>query len=700
MIAGWQRSEAFKMELYILLAGVEIGPLTERQVRAYLHDGLISETDLSRRNGLGDWESVTELLAHLSAEAPASVTSPTPVSPAEPSSALDVLADSEPAYPLLSSSAAPDTIFPETSPLPKSSPAPRTRTRRKPSKLVIQPRTPLPDPAPVAKSEPEEPVAITSPYSVESLPTSDSPPYPDIGREETVPANSSADPADFQQPEPFSEHTPSESHPVVSPLPALHARRKKKTFRQKHSVLIYALPALGLLIALPVCAWLFSGSKQTPFAAPSPDLSAPGAATKNEEDLILASNPQTADAFAKRGMVRKKRGMVDAALDDFNQAVRLDPKYLAAYYGRGQARLNKGDWEAAISNFDQVLDLDPRYANAFNDRAYARQNLGDLDGALTDYDQALAIDPKIAVAYYNRGMIELQRGKPGSAVLDFNHTLDLNPEMAYAYFNRGNAKNADGNLDGAIADYTQALILDSKIASAYSNRGFARQSKGDLNGAIADYTQALAINPNLPVAFYNRALARLALGDLDGAIADSTKAIELNPRDATSYCNRGLALLGKGQLDQAAQDLHTFCQQAPQDPDADAARLYLWLIATEQNPRGNADDTLADALLNNWNSPSDSLTTTIARFLLNRVGESDLFAATDSSDPIQSEVQQGKALYFAGMKHLFMGDQATAVTDFRKVLQCDKKDFCEYLFAQEQLRALGESLTPPATPSR
>jgi lipoprotein NlpI len=270
--------------------------------------------------------------------------------------------------------------------------------------------------------------------------------------------------------------------------------------------------------------------------------------------------------------------------------------------------------------------------------------------------------------------------------------------MAVAYYNRGNAKNTEGNLDGAIADYTQALVLNPKIALAYCNRGFARQSKGDPDGALADYAQAVALNPKMAVAFYNRGLIKEQKGDLDGAVADSTRAIDLDPKNAQAYCNRGLARLGKGNLDGALADLKKFCELVPRDSGADAARLYIWLISTEENPKGNADQELSTSLQNDWNSPPEDLTSKIAAFLLGHINENDLIANAASPDPSRAPGQYCKAWYFAGMKRLLAGDMTAAATDFQKCVATDQKNFCEYIFAQAELQAPGRSRAIPAKP--
>ena len=185
-------------------------------------------------------------------------------------------------------------------------------------------------------------------------------------------------------------------------------------------------------------------------------------------------------------------------------------------------------------------------------------------------------------------------------------------------------------------------------------------------------------------------------GDLDDAIADSTKSLELQPKDPLSYCNRGLALLGKGDLSGALSDLRNFVQLAPRDGEADYARLYIWLIVTRQNPKAHADQELSDSILNDWNSTPEDLSTKIARYLLGHFSEANLIAAAASPDPIQDQGQHCKVWYFIGMKQLLSGEKPSAIESFRKALVTDKKDFCEYTFAQEELKSLGQDLPAAA----
>ena len=51
-------------------------------------------------------------------------------------------------------------------------------------------------------------------------------------------------------------------------------------------------------------------------------------------------------------------GKLDAALRDYNEAIRLKPNYNTAYKNRGHAHKAKGNRNAAIRDFQRYLNLD------------------------------------------------------------------------------------------------------------------------------------------------------------------------------------------------------------------------------------------------------------------------------------------------------------------------------------------------------
>ena len=56
----------------------------------------------------------------------------------------------------------------------------------------------------------------------------------------------------------------------------------------------------------------------------------------------------------------------DRAIDDYDQAIRLDPQFANAYNNRGIAYDSKGEHDRAIVDLVQGLRLLPKYAGALN----------------------------------------------------------------------------------------------------------------------------------------------------------------------------------------------------------------------------------------------------------------------------------------------------------------------------------------------
>jgi protein O-mannosyl-transferase len=90
---------------------------------------------------------------------------------------------------------------------------------------------------------------------------------------------------------------------------------------------------------------------------------------KNSVSLwtYVIDNDRAKDPFAYdyRGMVFYKAGLLDKAIDDFDEAIALDPQYAKAYYNRGSVFDDKGEFDMAIADYKMTIALDPLYYEAY-----------------------------------------------------------------------------------------------------------------------------------------------------------------------------------------------------------------------------------------------------------------------------------------------------------------------------------------------
>ena len=122
------------------------------------------------------------------------------------------------------------------------------------------------------------------------------------------------------------------------------------------------------------------------------------------------------------------------------QAGKLKGKRLAfTFSNRGVAYYERGEYDRAIQDFGQAIELNPKYALAFNNRCAAYHDKGEFDRAIQDCNQALKLNPKYADAFFNRGLSFQGKSQYDRAIQDYNLAIKFDPKYADALFNRGNS---------------------------------------------------------------------------------------------------------------------------------------------------------------------------------------------------------------------------------------------------------------------
>ena len=81
-----------------------------------------------------------------------------------------------------------------------------------------------------------------------------------------------------------------------------------------------------------------------------------------------------------------------------------------ACYLRGVTALDKGDNDAAIAQFTEAIRLDPRLAAAYADRARAHGRKNELEKTIGDCNKAIRLEPDMSSAYACRGRRLVKNG--------------------------------------------------------------------------------------------------------------------------------------------------------------------------------------------------------------------------------------------------------------------------------------------------
>jgi tetratricopeptide (TPR) repeat protein len=360
------------------------------------------------------------------------------------------------------------------------------------------------------------------------------------------------------------------------------------------------------------------------------------------------SQAQLGYALRLRGFAYTRKGEYDQAIQDFDQALRLNPNDAATLVGRGAAYFGKKQLERAIQDFDEANRLAPNGADPIRSRGLAYAAKGESDRAIQDFDQALRLNPNDAVAFRYRGLAYGKKGELDRAIQDFDQALRLNPNDAEIFFSRGDAYARMGQPDRAIQDYDQALRLNPNAAATFGSRGNAYARKRLYAQAIQNFDQAIRLAPNDARAYRNRARARFNKGEYQAAIPDFAEAVRLEPRTLYNM-------------------------------------LYLYLAESRvgQNGRENLARHSERLGLGSWPGPVVSL------YLGNLTPDAVLRVVANTPDPNEQRERECEASYYVGQYLLLQGRQDEAVTMFRAAIATGVADFGEYGDAQAELQRLG-----------
>jgi|ERR1700730_868053 len=200
-------------------------------------------------------------------------------------------------------------------------------------------------------------------------------------------------------------------------------------------------------------------------------------------------------AYVSRGLAKVKKSELGAAIEDFNEAIRLDPNYIAALINRGVAYGLMGQIDRAIEDYTRAIKLDPNSIQAYFDRGFAYSNAGDYRSAVEDYSQVILLDPKNFGAFNNRCNVQNMRRDYDSAIQDCSKAIELNPGMPNGFIGRAGAYASKKDYDRAIEDYTKAISSDP-TAHGRSRRAVARNHIMEITAArLKTWTRRSSLMP-------------------------------------------------------------------------------------------------------------------------------------------------------------------------------------------------------------
>lgn len=180
--------------------------------------------------------------------------------------------------------------------------------------------------------------------------------------------------------------------------------------------------------------------------------------------------------------------LLDKAIIEFKEAVRLNPKYVEAYYDLGLAYKTRGKDEQALASFKKAIEIKPDSTDAYMQSGDIYYKKKDYTNALLEYKRIVEIEPKKITAYTAIGKIYVEMKDYSSAISYLKKGLQHDPEHLDLHFYLGNAYYGLKMYDNAISEYKIILkerpeegIVYYRLGLAYKEKGFSDLAEGAFN---------------------------------------------------------------------------------------------------------------------------------------------------------------------------------------------------------------------------
>ena len=245
----------------------------------------------------------------------------------------------------------------------------------------------------------------------------------------------------------------------------------------------------------------------------------------------------------------------------FGRAAALEPGMAKAWNNRGNVYYSQGNLDAAEDDYTEAVEADPRYAPAWRNRSVLYEKQGEFFDAIADAQAYLRLVPgdsreKQRLARLKQKLAE-RRAKTAQAF-----------RLAQA----GRAALKKRQYNQALGYLNQALLLDALSASAtarvYSSQGNCWYKLGRYQKAAQSYGRAIKASPWFAGAYRDLGITYMRLKNYRAAAANCSVAIKLNPKLALAWYHRGLAWWSLDDRARAVSDLTHYLQMQPNDQDA------------------------------------------------------------------------------------------------------------------------------------
>jgi len=285
---------------------------------------------------------------------------------------------------------------------------------------------------------------------------------------------------------------------------------------------------------------------------------------------------QLGEAYRLKYVADQNPRWLTEAEANAGKAVELDSQIPAAYVTLGRVHDATGKHDLALQEFQQALHLDPLNSPALSGLARSYRRSGRIADAEAAYQRAIALRSNDWDAYNNYGQFSQSQGKYAQAITQYQKALQLTPDNAQVLANLGGAYVAAGDTKQySLAEQSlQRSIAIAPSYEAYANLGFLYMTESRFQESADASEKALSLNDKNYEVWSNLLICDdwLKLPEKSAQvrrhlIVQLEQAVRLDPHDANAHAILAMVYAAEHEKEKSISNIQTVLALTPNDPN-------------------------------------------------------------------------------------------------------------------------------------
>ncbi|BBL80575.1 hypothetical protein RxyAA322_24290 [Rubrobacter xylanophilus] len=305
-------------------------------------------------------------------------------------------------------------------------------------------------------------------------------------------------------------------------------------------------------------------------------------------------NPEVVEAV---GRALLGLGRLEEAEASFLDALEMDPGWVAPRMGLAMVAMRRDEPFKIVHHLERAIEADPEQPDAYVELGRYYGLMGEPLLARATFERWLARHPDDADMLINAGLTLFDAGDYAPALEFFERAVeaaeDAEQRLGALTF-RANALDMLGRYEEAVASYEAVIAEDPQWWEAHANLGICHARSGHLREAEAAFRRGLEACPGSPEIRDELAAHLLAHGgDVREALSLAEEAVALGSDEIRHLYTLGEARLANGDEEGAIEAYRTVLRLDPENPEA---HLELGILHDRRGERERAERHFVESL--------------------------------------------------------------------------------------------------------